>query len=254
MRDPTTKGSPNTPSARRRNCHSGCACTGHAGSSRLPAPCIWAERTGSSSAEVRRYSTAITGPSRSARSIEVVYDAKVEQFEFDGDRAVAALIAIGQTVHRVSPKAIVCASGGFEANIDWLREYRGDAADNYIIRGTPHNDGNVLRALFDQHAARAGQERGFHAIAVDARAPKFDGGIATRLDTVPFGVVLNRDGVRFYDEGEDFWPKRYAIWGRYIAQQPGQIAYAFWDAKVNGLFLPRCTAPSRVTTSAISPG
>ena len=36
------------------------------------------------------------------------------------------------------------------------------------------------------------------------------------------GLVVNRDGERFYDEGEDFWPKRYAIWGRLVAQQPGQ--------------------------------
>ncbi len=61
---------------------------------------------------------------------------------------------------------------------------------------------------------------------IDARAPKFDGGIVTRLDCVPFSIVVNRDGERFYDEGEDFWPKRYAIWGRLVAQQPGQIAYS----------------------------
>lgn len=172
------------------------------------------------------------------RGVEVAYEAKLEEFEFDGNRMVAALISCAGSIHRITPRAVICASGGFEANIEWLRQYWGSAADNYIIRGTPHNDGNVLRALLDAHAASAGQERGFHAIALDARAPKFDGGIATRLDTVPFGIVLNRDGVRFYDEGEDLWPKRYAMWGRHIAQQPGQIAYAFWDAKVDGLFLP----------------
>ena len=45
----------------------------------------------------------------------------------------------------------------------------------------------------------------------------------TRLDCVVFGIVVNRDAARFYDEGEDFWPKRYAIWGRLIAAQPDQI-------------------------------
>ena len=69
-------------------------------------------------------------------------------------------------------------------------------------------------ALYEHGAARAGEERGFHAVAVDARSPRFDGGIATRLDSIPFGIVVNRDGERFYDEGEDLWPKRYAIWGR----------------------------------------
>ena len=77
-----------------------------------------------------------------------------------------------------------------------------------------------------------------HAVALDARAPKFDGGITTRLDSVPYSVVVNRDGDRFYDEGEDVWPKRYAIWGRLIAQQPGQIAYSICDAKAFPLFMP----------------
>src|SRR5262249_7352867 len=73
---------------------------------------------------------------------------------------------------------------------------------------------------------------------VDARAPKFDGGIVTRLDSVPFGIVVNREARRFYDEGEDFWPKRYAIWGGLIARQPDQIAYSIGDAKAMGRFMP----------------
>ena len=105
------------------------------------------------------------------------------------------------------------ASGGFEANVEWLKRYWGDAADNYIIRGTPYNTGTMLAALLDRGAKIVGDPKEFHAVAVDARAPKFDGGIVTRLDSVPFGVAVNRDGRRFYDEGEDFWPKRYAIWG-----------------------------------------
>ena len=60
-----------------------------------------------------------------------------------------------------------------------------------------------------------------HMVAIDARAPLYDGGICTRIDCVSLGVVLNREARRFYDEGEDFWPKRYAIWGRLVALQPG---------------------------------
>jgi tricarballylate dehydrogenase len=170
--------------------------------------------------------------------IQAVYDARVEQLEFADDRCTGVIVSYGGATHRVRTRSLVCASGGFEANLDWLRRYWGDAVDNYIIRGTPFNDGHILAQLYAAHAAPAGQERGFHATAVDARSPRFDGGIATRLDTVPFGVVVNQDGVRFYDEGEEIWPKRYAIWGRLIAEQPNQIAYAFWDAKVNHLFLP----------------
>ena len=92
--------------------------------------------------------------------------------------------------------------------------------------------------LLDAGVAPVGDPTQCHAVAIDARAPKFDGGIATRLDSVVFGIVVNRDAQRFYDEGEDTWPKRYAIWGRLVAQQPGQIAYSIIDAKSIRLFMP----------------
>jgi tricarballylate dehydrogenase len=87
-----------------------------------------------------------------------------------------------------------------------------------------------------------------HAVAIDARAPKFDGGIITRLDCVVFGIVVNRDGRRFYDEGEDLWPRRYAIWGRLVARQPGQIAYIVFDASSLELFMPSLYPPVQAPT------
>ncbi len=83
--------------------------------------------------------------------------------------------------------------------------------------------------LLDAGIMPVGDPTQCHAVAIDARAPRFDGGIATRLDSVVFGIMVNREAKRFYDEGEDTWPKRYAIWGRLIAQQPGQIAYSIID-------------------------
>jgi tricarballylate dehydrogenase len=85
-------------------------------------------------------------------------------------------------------------------------------------------------------------------VAIDARAPLYDGGICTRIDCVSLGVVVNRDGERFYDEGEDFWPKRYAIWGRLVAQQPGQIAHSVIDAKAVGRFMPPVFDGTRADT------
>ena len=140
-------------------------------------------------------------------------------------------------------KALVVASGGFEANIPWLREYWGEAADNFIIRGTRHNQGRMLKQLLENGGKPVGDPRGCHAVALDARAPKFDGGIVTRLDSVPFGIVVNKQIKRFYDEGEDFWPKRYAIWGGLIARQPEQIAYSIVDAKALPHFMPSVFPP-----------
>jgi tricarballylate dehydrogenase len=135
-------------------------------------------------------------------------------------------------------KALVAAAGGFESNLEWLEEAWGEAARNFLVRGTPHNQGTILKALLASGAQSTGDPRQCHAIAIDARAPKFDGGIVTRLDSLPLGIVVNRNGQRFDDEGADLWPKRYAVWGRLIAMQPGQIAYSIFDSKVQGRFMP----------------
>jgi tricarballylate dehydrogenase len=97
--------------------------------------------------------------------------------------------------------------------------------------------------MLDAGAQSVGDPRACHAIAVDARAPRFDGGIVTRLDCLPLGIVVNERGERFADEGEDFWPKRYASWGALVAQQPGQRAYCLIDAKTARLFMPSVFPP-----------
>ena len=175
--------------------------------------------------------------------IRAEYDTEVRELNIEDGVFRSAVVGHKGQTREVAAKAFIGASGGFEANVPWLKEYWGDAADNFIIRGTPYNKGVVLRQLFDAGAKPAGRAKGFHAIALDGRAPKFDGGIVTRLDCVPFGVVLNKNAERFYDEGEDFWPKRYAIWGTLIAGQPEQEAYCFVDAKSIDLFLPSVFPP-----------
>jgi tricarballylate dehydrogenase len=179
-----------------------------------------------------------------AMGVTVWYDACAEDLVMDGGRCTSVVARVGGQRREIPGRCFVCASGGFEANTGWLRRYWGDAADAFIIRGTRDNDGTVLAALLRHGAGKAGEEKGFHAVAVDARAPRFDGGIATRLDSIPFSIVVNASGERFYDEGEEIWPKRYAIWGANIARQPGQIAYSIWDAKVNRLFLPPMYGPA----------
>lgn len=174
-----------------------------------------------------------------ALGVETRYEACVDALE-PGANGVKLHFADNQTLVAGS---VILAAGGFEANLDWLRQYWGDAVDNYVVRGTPHNDGTVLAHLLTLGAASVADPKAFHAVAVDARAPKYDGGIVTRVDAPPYGIALNALGKRFYDEGEDLWPKRYASWGRLIAEQPGQLAYALFDAKVRGLFIPSVYPP-----------
>jgi tricarballylate dehydrogenase len=175
--------------------------------------------------------------------IDVVYDAEVVGLDLMAGRFGAATVQVGGAARDVRARTAVVAAGGFESNLEWLREAWGDAADNFIIRGTPYNKGKLLRLMLDAGAQSVGDARACHAIAVDARAPKFDGGIVTRLDCVPLGIAVNNRCARFYDEGEDFWPKRYAIWGSLIARQPDQIAFSIVDSKAIGKFMPSVFPP-----------
>ncbi|MDM0020343.1 FAD-dependent tricarballylate dehydrogenase TcuA [Variovorax saccharolyticus] len=173
--------------------------------------------------------------------VAVRYDTPIVSVELDGDRFVAALTEGGE---RIEARSCVLAAGGFESNRDWLIEAWGEnergerPAENFLIRGTRFNQGVLLKALIDAGADSIGDPTQAHMVAIDARAPLYDGGICTRIDCVSLGVVVNREGQRFYDEGEDFWPKRYAIWGRLVAQQPGQIGYSIIDRKAIGRFMP----------------
>lgn len=175
--------------------------------------------------------------------VEIAYDSHATDLNIQDGEFHSVLVASAGETYQIRAKAVVVASGGFQANIAWLKEYWGDAAENFIIRGTSQNKGRMLRVLLDQGIKPVGQPKQCHAVAIDARAPKFEGGIVTRLDCIPFGIVVNKQAERFYDEGEEFWPKRYAIWGRLVAQQPDQIAYSIVDAKAMGRFMPSVYPP-----------
>ncbi len=177
------------------------------------------------------------------RGIRVLYNAEVTELHIrDGQFKSGRLLLNGQPTE-FRAKALVAASGGFESNLEWLEEVWGEAARNFIIRGTPYNKGKLLKLLMGQGAESVGDPKQCHAVAVDARAPKFDGGIVTRLDCLPLGIVVNKRAERFYDEGQDLWPKRYAIWGRLVAEQPDQIAWSIIDSKAMGRFIPSVFPP-----------
>jgi tricarballylate dehydrogenase len=172
------------------------------------------------------------------RGIRIFYDAEVTELNIRNGRFESGRVLLKGRPAQFRAKALVVASGGFESNLEWLEEAWGPAARNFIVRGTPYNKGRLLKLLMNLGVESVGDPTQCHCVAIDGRAPKFDGGIVTRLDCVPLGIVVNKRAERFYDEGEDLWPKRYAIWGRLVAQQEDQIAYSIIDSKVVGRFMP----------------
>ena len=183
-----------------------------------------------------------------ALGVHVAYDTEVTRLNLEQGRFRSAVMTNQGRTYEVRARTVIAGAGGFESNLEWLKEAWGPVADNFLIRGTPYNTGRVLRSLLDQGARAIGDPTQGHCVAIDARSPKFDGGICTRVDCVSLGIVVNEAAQRFYDEGEDFWPKRYAIWGRLVAGQPNQIAYSIIDAKAIGKFMPPVYPPYRADT------
>jgi tricarballylate dehydrogenase len=180
--------------------------------------------------------------------IDIHYEAQVTDLEIEGDQFKSATFTYKGSTHQVRAKAVVIACGGFQANLEWLEEAWGPAAKNFLVRGTPYNRGDILKVLLAKGAKQISDPLQGHCVAIDARSPKYDGGIITRVDAVSLGIVVNKNAQRFYDEGEDFWPKRYAIWGRLVAGQPDQIGYSIVDAKAMGKFMPPVYPPIRANT------
>lgn len=170
--------------------------------------------------------------------VEVRYEHEVTGLDICGAQFRSARVRRPDGETRIEAGAFVAACGGFQADIDWLKKGWGERAENFLIRGTPFNRGTVTRMLIDHGVMQIGDASQCHAVAIDARAPRYDGGIITRLDCVILGVVVNKKAERFYDEGGDLWPKRYAIWGRLVADQPDQTAYIIFDAPNITRFMP----------------
>lgn len=182
--------------------------------------------------------------------VQFRYDTEVTGLHVEDGRFLSAVARCEGVETVLDADALVAAAGGFEADIDWLAQYWGEPARNFLIRGTPYNRGSVLRMLLESGVQSVGDPTQCHAVAIDARSPRFDGGIVTRLDCIVFGIVVNAHCERFYDEGEDFWPKRYAVWGRLVAAQPGQIAFIIIDSKSMGLFMPSVYPPVKADSIA----
>lgn len=189
--------------------------------------------------------------SAAAHGVAIDYECTVPALTpDDGAAGVRIDVAAGSPAgeRRFTAGAVVVASGGYPANRDWLRERWGEAADRFANRGSPYLRGELLRSLLAAGALPVGVPGDCHLVAVDARAPQEDAGIVSRVDGMPWGIVVDGDGRRFHDEGENLGPIRYSYWGQRIARHPGQRAWLLLDAdavtQLPPLLYPPLTAPT----------
>ena len=131
--------------------------------------------------------------------------------------------------------AVVLAAGGFQANTEWRTRYLGPGWDLAKVRGSSFNTGDGIRMALDIGASPAGNWSGCHAVQWDRNAPEFGDlsvGDGFQKHSYPWGIVVNSAGRRFMDEGADFRNYTYAMYGRRVLEQPGQVAWQIFDGKV----------------------
>jgi tricarballylate dehydrogenase len=167
--------------------------------------------------------------------IDVWYQTRALELMHD-DRGVRGVIVRkeGHT-QKLDAKAIVLASGGFEANAEWRTRYLGAGWDLAKVRGTRFNTGDGIRMALEIGAMPYGNWSGCHAVGWDRNAPEFGDlsvGDGFQKHSYPFGIMVNGRGRRFVDEGADFRNYTYAKYGRAILEQPGQFAWQIFDRKV----------------------
>jgi tricarballylate dehydrogenase len=167
--------------------------------------------------------------------LPILYEAKVYGLETNDQGAVTGVRVSGPQGRRViKTRAVVLAAGGFQANKEMRTRYLGPDWELAHVRGTRFNTGEVLRAALEIGAQSYGHWSCCHAVAWDL----FSGDVGDlrigdlhQKHSYPIGLIVNRDGQRFVDEGADFRNYTYAKYGREILHQPGRQAFQIFDQK-----------------------
>ena len=154
----------------------------------------------------------------------------------------------------LNAKSVVLGCGGFEANVQMRTQHIGPLVGAAKVRGTPHNQGDGLRMAMNVGAMPWGQWSGCHATPISADwgefAPRELTDRSNRLSYV-YGVMLNRKGRRFVDEGEDGALFTYAKFGRAILAEPGAKAWQIFDSRVIHLLEPRYQTSKPMTAHSL---
>lgn len=170
--------------------------------------------------------------------IRIHYQAKATGLVTDDNRVTAVRVRQAGETHEIAARAVILASGGFEANHEWRSRYLGPGWDLAKVRGSRFNTGDGIRMALDVGAASYGHWSGCHAVGWERNAPEF-GDLAVgdnfQKHSYPFSIMLNGNGERFVDEGADFRNYTYAKYGGVILNQPGQFAWQIFDQKVTHL-------------------
>ncbi len=190
-----------------------------------------------------------------ANGIEIRYGAAVvDLVQDDGGAVVGVQVNNGTGVETMTAPAVILGCGGFEANSQMRAQYLGAPWDHAKVRGTAHNQGDGLRMAMAIGALPWGQWSGRHSTPISNEWPDFADRERTdrsnRL-SYPYGVLINREGKRFLDEGEDVGMYTYAKYGGRILGEPGSLAWQIFDQQTVHLLEPRYNTSDPITADTL---
>jgi len=172
------------------------------------------------------------------KGVEIFYETRAFQLIYDGERVLGVRAKHKGKVVEYQARAVVLACGGFEANPEWRTRYIGPGWELAKVRGTRHNLGEGLKMALEIGACPYGNWSGRHAVSWERHAPEF-GEVERSHDpyrhSYPYSIMINAEGKRFVDEGQDFYNYTYAKYGAEVLKQTGQFAWQVFDAKVKHL-------------------
>ncbi|MFV2175507.1 FAD-dependent tricarballylate dehydrogenase TcuA [Actinomadura sp. LOL_016] len=168
--------------------------------------------------------------------VDIRYEAEVTGILRDDAGRVVGVRGEDLVAHAES---VILGAGGFESDPGRRRAHLGEGWENAKVRGTPFNDGRILDAALAIGAGKGGDWSTCHSVQWDAFAESNESNfeLTNRLtrQSYPMGIIVNREGRRFLDEGADFRNYTYAKYGRLVLQQPGSVAWQIFDRDLRGM-------------------
>ena len=186
-------------------------------------------------------------------SIKVFYNTPAHGLIAAGD-TISGVRTRGSDSHIDFHGQVILACGGFEANPRLRRQYLGVGWDLVVVRGTRFNTGLMLEKALDAGAQATGNWGGAHASPQDLKAPRVgDLKVTDKMSrySYPYAVMVNLEGQRFMDEGEDMFSYTYAKTGAAIGRQTGSTAYQIFDQKTIHLLEPRYSTGTPLKSDTI---
>jgi tricarballylate dehydrogenase len=166
--------------------------------------------------------------------VEILYETTAIKLRLDDAGGIQGVLVNDPNGQRViATGAVVIASGGFEGNPEMMTQYLGPMASGLktIAPGGMFNKGEGIRMAMDVGAKATGEWGQFHAEPVDPRSTQPEAVVMI----YSYGILVNRHGLRFLDEGSGTVDETYEATARTVWRDQENLAYTVCDSSVQDL-------------------